>query len=56
MEENGGDGETVTTSQGFKAVSYSLALIKIGTARAITSSYFDCLVEIEYLEAVRFLW
>lgn len=35
MEEKGGDGETIRTSQGFKAVSYSLALIKIGTARTI---------------------
>lgn len=56
VEENGDGGETVTTCQGFKAVSYSLALIKIGTARTVTSSYFDCLVEIECLEPVRFSW
>lgn len=54
MEENGGDGETVTTSQGFKEVSYSLASIKMGTAGAITSSYFHCLVKIDSLEPVRF--
>lgn len=56
MEEKGGDGETIRTSQGFKAVSYSLALIKIGTARTITSSYFVCLEKIDCLEPVRFSW
>lgn len=55
-EENGGGGETVTASQGFKAVSHSLALIKIGPARTITSSYFDCLAKIDCLEPVRFSW
>lgn len=56
VEESGGGGETVTTSQGFKVVSYSLPLLKRGIVRTITSSYFDHLAKIDYLEPVRFSW
>lgn len=42
--------------QSAKEVSYSLTSIKTGTAGAITSSYFHCLVKIDCLEPVRFPW